>query len=1400
MNFFFGSPASDPPPPTVAPSSSIASVPPNPFQAAPSLFAPPPPLPPPPAYGTAVGKANAPAPSSTPLASHDSSERDLVALLQSQTFTEQDRFNVLDARDKLMRVRGQDRHLGTVLRGTCPDICPEKERYSRAVKNQLRSYEKLEGRLNHKAAVKEYSRSSADQEIPLAHDLRPSAVLDRSMNHILANIIDRVENQCGTIGEWYGHVEHGRALSPGVPENMGDWFEFVWSITRGIRKDITQQMLRDVLAVNLVEKCARLHIMCSERLIEESSHNFDRKLNDENLTKCLQTLKHMYEDCTLDGVRCAHEPEFRAYEVLMNLNHGDTLRHVQNLDSWVRQSPEILFVVKVFMALSSNNYIKFFKLVRKATLLQGCILLRYFYQVRFRALRTILKAFCPNMKSEVNFSLTKLTSLLGFEDVQECMFFCQWHGLTSEVNEDRIVLDRQKFIIPDELPVVKRARNLIECKRLCPWSQVINNEPLGPNPYLSYRPHDSFDAQGFLKEEAWQALDQRPRQISLSPEETQRMARKRMRDLQIQVLSQETAQDIIEDVMVDEMKRVAEFGMEHLKRLEVCEVVAKETMNGLIQSNINLVSSEALREKRNDELQQRLIKEARTMDEEELAQETLDKLVDELSADVVHEAIIVVEKDEKVQKFVSNAHDLIDDLCQEVVKEFAQKIAKEQSGRAEEERSEAIESMKNRGVARMKAKFFTNWRIWARRRMKRAQILKHFPCKPSDFTLKEQLNLLGPSRRVQNAIEGYARQSLTSNLLRAQDIEDQLLRTLILEPVDLVNILGPKLTQLHQKKLNLVWKGVLCTPLLDPDSTNWIFLEMVKKKLSRNPKQDVLANFSAEFGFCQCLSLCIRHVNSETLDDTITMSEHQRREYLNGTSGIVFLDLSADETLERAMLRLKLIIEQLPQIPKVPVAVITDRKQDNYDGEMGLISLKKEGKISFFHVIHTSSNIFHFESPRSVDQAIRHLSEFIPEMCLQDLTFQPLKDLVEDFVCAQVIVPMYQNQNDRKRKDLPHQEPNLLMSLFNSALDHLVRSLCQLELTEISWPPPEIHNSFEQPIPSYWNDSIYIDAISQTLKALRLPEIRISDVALSWEERCHEIYSYVQKQAPPSGLTASHSVLKRRLLRHYRQFHFENIEAFEFGPDLMPWVEVVHTLIQLQLSKLDLSDPFDQTKDSEAVVGLFKTDVNEFQPPKSWTASLGFVPENKGQTVQDQVNQSLSRAVNESLSGLSATLSNDKLHRSIHEELENSSLFETKLKEAMNPRKRPMELHETLDQVQDTLTKDPRMNSTRPRYEPVVAYLSPSLGQRATALNRWTRVDSDGVESSVGLKSPQSAKKRRNLFQEQCSESPEVLSSSSQSKRPYKDSIRNLQDKIEQDLNASYDFEQRLQAALNHSK
>jgi hypothetical protein len=94
-------------------------------------------------------------------------------------------------------------------------------------------------------------------------------------------------------------------------------------------QDITQQHLCDLTAVDLVEKCVRFHIYCAERLVEEDIMVFDARINNENLTKCLQTLKELYYDLeNKQGVRCPHEAEFRGYMILMNLNEGNTLRYV----------------------------------------------------------------------------------------------------------------------------------------------------------------------------------------------------------------------------------------------------------------------------------------------------------------------------------------------------------------------------------------------------------------------------------------------------------------------------------------------------------------------------------------------------------------------------------------------------------------------------------------------------------------------------------------------------------------------------------------------------------------------------------------------------------------------------------------------------------------------------------------------------------------------------------------------------------------------------------------------------------------------------------------------------------------------------------------------------------------
>jgi len=162
--------------------------------------------------------------------------------------------------------------------------------------------------VDHHTAVKEYSRSSADQEEPLPHDLRPVTTLHLTFNYLLHHIISKCEN----------YAENGNV-------NLKDWYCFVWDRTRAIRKDMTQQQLCDLEAVELMEKCTRFHIYCSSRLCEMDRHAFDPKLNDENLMKCLQSLEHMYTDLNLKGIECPNEPEFRAYELLMNLNEGDIL-------------------------------------------------------------------------------------------------------------------------------------------------------------------------------------------------------------------------------------------------------------------------------------------------------------------------------------------------------------------------------------------------------------------------------------------------------------------------------------------------------------------------------------------------------------------------------------------------------------------------------------------------------------------------------------------------------------------------------------------------------------------------------------------------------------------------------------------------------------------------------------------------------------------------------------------------------------------------------------------------------------------------------------------------------------------------------------------------------------------
>lgn len=391
---------------------------------------------------------------------------------------------LLDLYDRAVRKQMKKKSTlasATVLIGTCPDMCPEKERYDREAKRRLHVFEIMAGTENlpypkadHARVVKEYSRSSADQEEPLLHELRPALVLVRTMTYLLIEIANK-----GRDGNW--------------PE----WYDFLWDRTRGIRKDITQQMMCNVEAVAMIEKCARFHIFSAERLCEEEMSAFSHKINDENLTKCLQSLKYLYADMERKNkVYFETEAEFRAYVVLMNLNEGDMLREVQTLRLDILSSPEIQFALQVYTAINSNNYIKFFKLIRKATFLNACILHRYFAQVRSKALMILMRALSLSSRP-VPFPLCKLVETLGFESITQAAAFCRHYGFIVE-NSD-VLLDRASFVEPETAPEPQRSITLVESK--CMWTigEVINGGPLPPHELLT--PTTSFDKDGNIKPE-----------------------------------------------------------------------------------------------------------------------------------------------------------------------------------------------------------------------------------------------------------------------------------------------------------------------------------------------------------------------------------------------------------------------------------------------------------------------------------------------------------------------------------------------------------------------------------------------------------------------------------------------------------------------------------------------------------------------------------------------------------------------------------------------------------------------------------------------------------------------------------------------------------------------------------
>ncbi|CAG4987115.1 unnamed protein product [Parnassius apollo] len=405
------------------------------------------------------------------------------------SLTPDEQWRTLDARDRILRAwggAGSRVKEGGATIGTCPDMCPEKELLHRQAEHQVMTLETVpdsDGLMEPWRAVKQYSRSSADQEMPMCYELRPAHVLMRTCAYLLNEIADT-----------------SRQVS------LADWFHFMWDRFRSIRKDITQQALCCADSIWLVETCARFHAHCAARLADLEHTQFDQKLNTDNLTKCLQTLKHMYAD--VEPALKPNEAEFRGYIALLNLGDANFWWEIKQLPQDIQKSESIMFAIKVFTALDNNNYVRFFRLVQeKATYLQACILLRYFNDVRARALARFVKAYAPRGGSK--FPAQDMINALAFESTERMKSFINHYGLrfAKTDSELSVILDRNQFIEDSDPYPLARAINLIESKRQTTVGEVIAGGPIPKHDYSGHMLYSSFNKDGKLKETALIAED-----------------------------------------------------------------------------------------------------------------------------------------------------------------------------------------------------------------------------------------------------------------------------------------------------------------------------------------------------------------------------------------------------------------------------------------------------------------------------------------------------------------------------------------------------------------------------------------------------------------------------------------------------------------------------------------------------------------------------------------------------------------------------------------------------------------------------------------------------------------------------------------------------------------------------
>lgn len=330
--------------------------------------------------------------------------------------------------------------------GTCQDMCPEYERVERIVQLMVDGSEKISPSSDsdtmvpsEEIMVKRFRRSAAGYDEQLPSDIRPPAVLQKTLNYLVNDVI-------------------------GGPEPLHKVHKFVWDRTRGIRNDFSIQQVTKVddlrIAIDCFERIARFHILSLHQLSNSAGSGFDHHQEREQLNNTLLSLMYYYDD-SRHKLTSPNEAEFRAYCIIFEIQdqRPDLEDRAQNLPRPILKDSRVQIALKLYAAAGNTsdeqgplrprtqfltaqaNTGGFWNLVQSnaVSYMMACVAEIYFGLVRRTALQAISKAYRAKRLGQTrmdDWTLKDLTDALGFDDESKTQQYFRLNDVEIHKKED----------------------------------------------------------------------------------------------------------------------------------------------------------------------------------------------------------------------------------------------------------------------------------------------------------------------------------------------------------------------------------------------------------------------------------------------------------------------------------------------------------------------------------------------------------------------------------------------------------------------------------------------------------------------------------------------------------------------------------------------------------------------------------------------------------------------------------------------------------------------------------------------------------------------------------------------------------------------------------------------------